>query len=57
MSIAAMIQSERNVVSIWSWKSSPSTTIGMVPMMISHPMRASGSLRGIRPKSAGTNGR
>ena len=37
MSIPAMSQSDRNVVSIWSWNSSPSTTIGMLPMMISHP--------------------
>ena len=48
----AISHSDRKVVSIWSWKSSPSTTIGMLPMMISQPIFASGSLRGMRPASA-----
>ncbi len=50
-SMVATIQSERNVVSISSWKRMPSTTIGIEPTMMSQPMRASGSLRGTRPKS------
>jgi hypothetical protein len=48
-SIVATIQRERSVVSISSWKRMPSTTIGTEPTMMSHPMRASGSLRGTLP--------
>ncbi len=51
ISMTATSHSERKTVSIWSWNSSPSTTIGMLPMMISQPIRASGSLRGTLPNS------
>ena len=36
------------MVSIVSWKIRPSTMIGIEPMMISHPIRYCGSLRGTR---------
>ncbi len=56
MSMIATIQSDRSVVSIWSWNSSPSRTIGMLPMMMSQPSRTSGSLArdatGQRPEPA-----
>ncbi len=45
ISIVAVSHRLRATVSIWSWKSSPSTAIGMVPMMTSQPIRASGSCR------------
>ncbi len=34
-----------------SWNRNPSTAIGIVPMMMSQPIRASGSLRGTLPPS------
>jgi hypothetical protein len=40
-----------------SWNSSPSTTIGTLPMMISQPIRASGSLRAERSPSERTQAR
>ena len=42
-SAMATIRRSRSVVSIRSWNSRPRTTIGMLPTMISQPMRASGS--------------
>ena len=43
MSTIATIQSERNDVRMVSCSRKPTITIGIVPMMISHPIRTSGS--------------
>ena len=43
-----MIRRSRRFVSICFWKSRPRMMIGMLPTMISQPMRASGSLRSFR---------
>ena len=48
-SMAAVIHRFRKVVSIASWNSRPSTTIGTEPMITSQPIRASGLSRGTRP--------
>lgn len=49
--VVATTQRERSTVSIWFWKRTPSTTIGMLPKMMYQPSLAFGSLRGTRPKS------
>ena len=48
-SMAAVIHRFRSAESISSWNSNPRTTIGTEPMITSHPIRAAGSSRGIRP--------
>ncbi len=48
-SIATVSHRLRKMVSIESWNSSPSTTIGTEPMITSQPIRASGLSRGTRP--------
>ena len=48
-SMAAVIHRFRSEVSISSWKNSPSTTIGIEPMITSQPIRASKSSRGTLP--------
>ncbi|CAB4910322.1 unannotated protein [freshwater metagenome] len=49
-----MIRRSRNVVSILSCSRSPRTTIGIDPMMISQPIRASGSERSDLSRSDST---
>ncbi len=49
--MAAVIHRFRSVESIASWKISPSTMIGIDPMITSQPMRACGSSRGTLPTS------
>ena len=50
-SIATVSHRLRKIVSIESWNSSPSTTMGTEPMITSQPIRASGLSRGTRPVS------
>jgi hypothetical protein len=51
MRTIATSQRLRNVLRMTLWKTKPSTPIGIVPMMMSQPIRASGSLRGTLPTS------
>ena len=53
-SMATVSHRLRNTVSIESWNSSPSTTIGTEPMITSQPIRASGLSRGTVPRSEPT---
>ncbi len=50
MSTIATIQSERKLERMYSCAKKPTSTIGTVPMMMSQPMRTSGSSRGM-PRS------
>ena len=49
--MATVIHRLRKTVSMESWNSSPSTTIGTDPMITSQPIRASGLPRGTFPVS------
>ena len=50
-SMAAVVHRLRRVESMASWKITPSTTIGIDPMITSQPILASGSFRSIFPTS------